>query len=361
MSRMVRSVDLEALYDIFDVPEEAGPGALVAGARRQHPTLPHLILSAAEHCGTPMSDAALGELRRAQRRARLYRDTLDRIAAQVPVRALKGTTVARHYPEWLFRPQGDLDLLVDGEQDLWRVVRLLAEDERVSVGVCVLGAPDRHTVAVVTWPGEDNLLDPDFRVEVVTAALVGDFEAVPIRVALPEDDLVASLLALAEERFQRPFHARDAIDLHVMGRAEAPMATAELAGIVEEYRLAPEALELVEFTADRVSPGWFGGLGTALESAAERELALRAAHPVPAGPTVEVPLAVADGTLLQALPLRRVVDRGDWDVARTHVFGDNVLLLTPVGDYLLVTGELVEPERYEAALAELENLAEESR
>src|SRR5580704_4952406 len=74
MSRMVRSVDLEALYDIFDVPEEAGPGALVAGARRQHPTLPHLILSAAEHCGTPMSDAALGELRRAQRRARLYRD-----------------------------------------------------------------------------------------------------------------------------------------------------------------------------------------------------------------------------------------------------------------------------------------------
>ncbi|MFD8979489.1 nucleotidyltransferase family protein [Streptomyces sp. NPDC059564] len=347
-------MDLATLYEALGVPEEAGPAELLFAARQQHYTLPYLVLSAVARHGVEMSDAARGELDRARRRAERYESILAEVSAQVPVRPVKGPLLARYYPDGLLRPQGDLDLLVDNERDLWQVVRLLLADEPLYLGVSVLGAPTRHVVVTMTWTPEDPLLDPELRVEVATAALTGDYRGVPIRPALPDDVLVANLLALGEERFQRPFHARDAIDTHVLGQAQPQLSTAQLVAAVEEYRLAPEVRELVAFTAERVPPGALSGLGEALEAPAARELERRAAHPGPARPTGEVTAAVADGSPLYGMPLRRVAGRTGWDGVRTHLFGDNALLLTPVGDYLLVTDEIVDQERYDAALRELE-------
>lgn len=352
-------MDLALLYDVLDVPEDFGPGHLLFAARRQHYTLPYLVLSALAREGVPMSGAARGELDRARRRAAHYGAVLDRVAAEVPVRPLKGPLLARAYPEDLLRPQGDLDLVTVGEPDLWRAVRLLMADGPRHVGVTVLGAPQRHVVVTLSGPAEDPLLDPELRVEVATAALVGDQVAVPIRAAMPADALASNLLALAEERFQRPFHARDAIDLHQLGRSAVP-STAELVAAAASYHLAPELAELLAYAGDRVPLGSLAPLaGHALATEADAERARRAAVPASAPPAPGAEAALAAGVPLYGMPLRRTAEqlaaRSGWERARVHRFGgDEALLLTPVGDYLLVTGELVGQERYDAALRELD-------
>ncbi|MEG8183194.1 nucleotidyltransferase family protein [Nocardia terpenica] len=349
---------------MIGVPEESGPSSLLFAARKEHYTLPGLVLSALARQGTTMSDAAQGELDRARRRGLWFDDILTRVSADVSVRPIKGPVVARYYPADLLRPQGDLDLLVDNERDAWRVARMLSAIEPVYIGVSVLGAPTRHLLVTMTWTPEDALLDPEMRVEITTAALTGDEYAVPIRSALPDEPLLACLLALSEERFQRPFHARDAIDVHLMGGSNLPMSVAEMAAAIGDYCLAPEVAELLAYTAARAPLGSFTGLGEELQTAVTAELARRATYPGTATRTLDVLAALADGSPLYGMPLRRITNgRDDWDSVRTHCFGDEALLLTPVGDYLLVAEERVDPDRYDAAVRELQlcyPLAQES-
>lgn len=354
-------MDLSVLYQALDIPEEAGPAELFYAARQQHYTLPYLVLSAIPEDSGLLSDAARGELGRAERRARYYEDALARVAATVEVRPQKGPLIARHYPDHLLRPQGDLDLLCRDEVDLWRAVRTLAEPEPLYLGVTVLGAPTRHLLVALTWPPEDPLLDPEVRVELSTVAFTGDFATVPIRSGMPANDDIAALLGLAEERLQRPFHARDAIDVLMLGRSEPP-SRSELVAAIVAYRLAPEVVELLEYAAPRVSLGHLADLGPALRTEAERERErrTRATPPRPerAGPHT-IRQALADGVSLHGMPLRRVTTgREGWDRARVHEYGDSALLLTPVGDYLLVDQELVKQDDYDAALRELARIGE---
>ncbi|MDJ0381791.1 nucleotidyltransferase family protein [Streptomyces sp. G-G2] len=362
-------MDLALLYDVLDVSEDFGPGYLLFAARKQHYTLPYLVLSALAREGAPMSEAARGELARAQRRAAHYEAVLERVAAEVPVRPVKGPLLARAYPPDLLRPQGDLDLVTVGEPDLWRAVRLLMADRPRHVGVSVLGAPERHVVVTLSGPAEDPLLDPELRVEVATAALVGDQGAVPIRAVMPADVLTSNLLALAEERFQRPFHPRDAIDLHQLGRSadlSAGLSPPELVAAASLYHLAPELAELLAYAQEKAPLGALAPLvGDALAAAADAERARRAAVPADAPLAPGAEAALAAGVPLYGMPLRRTEEqlaaRAGWERARVHRFGgDEALLLTPVGDYLLVTGELVGQEQYDAALRELDGLAGES-
>ncbi|MYU25367.1 nucleotidyltransferase family protein [Streptomyces sp. SID8352] len=350
-------MDLALLYDVLDVPEENGPGHLLFAARKQHYTLPYLVLSVLAREGSPMSEAARGELARAQRRADHYRAVLARVAAEVPVRVLKGPLLAACYPEGVLRPQGDLDLVTADEPELWQVVRLLLAERPEHVGVSVLGAPERHVVVTLSRPAEDPLLDPELRYEVATAALVGDHGTVPIRAAMPTNAPTANLLALAEERFQRPFHPRDALDIHRLGSGSVPSLPG-LVAAATEYHLAPELRELLEYADGLVPLGVLAPLAEALVAAEAAERGRRAAVPA-AGPLPrDTAAALADGRPLYGLPLRRVEGRGDWTRARIHRFGGEALLLTPVGDYLMVTGETVSRERHAAALDELGRIAE---
>lgn len=352
-------MDLALLYEALDVPEDNGPGFLLHIARQKHFTLPYLILSVLARDGdVPMSEAARGELARAWRRAEHYEAVLARVAAEVPVQVMKGPLLARSYPEDVLRPQADLDLITTGEPDLWRVVRMLMDEQRLEqVIVSVLGAPTRHVVVALTGPPEDPLLDPEMRYEVATAALVGDFATVPIRAALPDDPLAANLLALAEERFQRPFHPRDAVDVHQLGRSDVP----SLPGLVEtvaEYHLAPELAELLDYAGGRVALGSLAPLAEALAVEDKRERERRAAVTNTASPPVDTGSALDSGRPLYGMPLRPAGGREDWERSRIHRFGDDALLLTPVGDYLLVTGELVSQEQYDAAVRELDRITE---
>ncbi|MDT8912744.1 nucleotidyltransferase family protein [Amycolatopsis sp. PS_44_ISF1] len=347
-------LDLHTLYEALDVAEEEGPVRLMAAARREHYTLPYLVLSVLRAEGLPMGPAAAGQLRRAMDRDAFYRALLTETSAQAEVTPIKGVHLARHYPEGVLRPQGDLDLVTSTELDLWRAVRVLAGRPPRDIAVSVFGAAERHLMVALSWDSEEPLVDPHLRVDISTAALTGDFEVVPVRPALPGDPDLASLLCVAEERLQRPFHVRDALDVHALAQAE--LSVDDIVQAAGDYHLAPEVGELMEYAGDRVPLGGLSGLGDALTGPARRELDLRHERRAAATEAGGTLTALETGALLLGMPLGVRARSAELECSRVDVVGDEALLLTPVGDYLLVAEPLVDPGRYQAAVAAWESL-----
>jgi len=345
---------LDMLRDLFDVGADESMGRLVYAARQAHYTLPFLVLSVIEREGIAMGPAAAGELARARRRSAHYSDVLGRLPADAGFTVLKGPSLASVYPPGVLRPQGDIDLLVPDEEQVWRLVAALSDPAPATVWVTVLGQ-ERHLLITMVWPPEEPLLDPELRIELSTAALVGDAD-VPIRVHPPKDPWLSNLMCLAEERLQRAFHPRDALDLYMLVNRDLP-AAADLVQTAAEFRLAPEVAELVRYTASSLPVGGLIGMLPALDGAGEaererrgRERALRAS-----ATTAE---SLASGAPLHGIRLGPVPAGAPMTRTRVHRYGDEALLLTPVGAYLLVGEALVSPERYGAAHSELAGLLE---
>ncbi|MFF3749491.1 hypothetical protein ACFYYH_03365 [Streptomyces sp. NPDC002018] len=340
------------LYELFSSGPDEGLGRLMHAARQAHYTLPFLVLSVIEREGVAMGPAATGELARARRRSAHYRDVLGRLAADAEFTVLKGPSLASAYPSGVFRPQGDIDLLVPDEEQLWRIVGDLSDPAPAAVWVTVLGQ-ERHLLVTLVWPPEEPLLDPEYRVELSTAALLGNAE-VPIRVHPPEDPWLSNLVCLAEERLQRAFHPRDALDLYMLTGQGVP-ALADLVRTVVDFRLAPEVAELVRYTAAFLPVDGLTGMLPALDGKADAERERRRAESVPptSATTAE---SLGSGAPLHGIRLGRVPSSVAMSRARIHRYGDEALLLTPVGAYLLVGEALVSPERYEAAHTELAGL-----
>ncbi|MFF2546252.1 hypothetical protein ACFVUY_27300 [Kitasatospora sp. NPDC058063] len=330
----------DLLYRLLDVDPEAGPGELLFRARGIHYQLPYLVLSALAREGVRMGEPSRAELRRAEARAEWYAELADRLRGSTGVEPIKGLHLASYYPKDLLRPQGDLDLIAPTEARLWRtVLELAAEFPVENIDVTVFGEP-RHTMVTMFWPAEDPLSDPWYKVELCTAALVGDLAAVPVRPVLSAPRHVECLIALAEEGLQRSFRARDVVDVQVLSGLDFdPAATA---AVVAEYRLAPEAVQLLDFADAYVGLGSLAEVRTALAEAVAVELARREL----AGPE---PVIVPRHGLL----LRRTEPRTDWDTVRIVRFEQGDLLLTPVADYLLTDRETVGREQYDFALAAL--------
>ncbi len=201
-------------------------------------------------------------------------------------------------------------------------MRLVAGQPVEEIDVTVFGGRPRHTAVTLRWPAADPLVDPWYRVGLCTAALAGDLGAVPVRPVLAAEDHVECLIALAEEGLQRPFRARDVVD--VLALSGQPFDPDETAALVAAYLLAPEAAALLDLAAAHIALGPLAAVRAALEPRIEPELRRRAtARPV-------------RGTARRpGLLLRRTVTRHDWDQARLVPFERGELLLTPVADYLL--------------------------
>ncbi|MFK8912443.1 hypothetical protein, partial [Streptomyces sp. YS-3] len=346
MSTAVREdpVDLPLLYRLFDLSPDEDLRVLVRRARATREALVQLVFSVAERAGHRLGTGSADELRRARARAEGYRRLHTAISAAHRVHVLKGPAISQHYPEGVLRPTGDLDLVVADERELWAVVRVVLGHQSVeNLDYSVVDGERRHMMATLSWTPLDPLLDRDAKVDVGTAAYFGDGAVLPVRSRPPSDEVLTSLLAIAEERFQRAFHAVDAIDVIVLSRI-GPESVASAEATVREFRLAPEVTELLAH-AGRCAPlGPFEELRRRLEPAAEQERERRSAA------TAAPPARVRYG-----MELRRA-HRPDWRRAVEHHAGGDTLMLTPVGDYLLVESELVAPDRYEAALAALPHL-----
>ncbi|MEV4443604.1 hypothetical protein AB0K09_32350 [Streptomyces sp. NPDC049577] len=368
---------LRLLCELLGVDEDCPPGELLHRARTVSFTLPPLLLSAAEHEGRRLGTGSADELRRHRARLALY----DEVAAAVApygARVLKGPSLARFQPGWAVRTCGDLDLLVADEPAFWRTARRVARSLPVDdVHLTLIGdGPERHLVAGLCAPSDEPWLDPGLKVEIATFACSGDWETVPPRAALPADDAVAQLLLVAEERFQRGFTVRDALDCAaVLASAEAPGPQA-LAKAAADWHLAPELRELIDFA--RLFPSLAAVVdhshSVALAAASAAELARRerlrpADRDAPDGETGPertrrrlaaggpVNERLRNGFPVFGMPLGVDGPFPPEDRALLHTAGQDTVATTPLGAFLLVSQELVDPDRYRAAREFAQRLA----
>lgn len=348
-------IDLRLCARALDVDEDEAPDVLVHAARRRGWTLPMLLLSLYERDGYELGSGALDELRRARRRRGNYDRVVAALASSTSARVLKGPSLAGLYPPGVLRPVGDLDVVVAGEDELWRAVRAVQEAAPVAeVHVSLYGHPERHLLLQLTWPAEDALLDRHHSVELSTAAFAGGTGPVRVRAELPADPIVTDLLALAEERFQRPYGLKDAVDTAVLGGLPACAAVAgDLVAAAEHWRVAPELLELLEFTAALTDLGCLGDLVEPLRVAAKREQARRDTWTAPSAPpgADAMTRALHEARPVGGLLLREPPAPRGSSFVRTYPGG--ALLATPVGDYLLVDQQLVTQDQYDEAVRRL--------
>jgi hypothetical protein len=339
-------VDLPLLHALLDVDETQPARELVRVARSTSGVLQQLVLSVMERDGHPLGSGSRDELARARTRSAVYEHVYDLVRAVTPACILKGPSLARLYPDGLVRAVGDLDLVVTDEAALWAGMRAVMDYRPDAYpDVSVLDTDQRSVFARVSWPAPDPAFDNDISIEFATVGYIGDLKTVYPRQELPATPEVADLLALAEERFQRPFEPKDAIDVLILGQHSFATADEVLSDVIR-FKLAPEVAELLEYAAS------FRSLGPLLEAVqvgaravADDELAARSER---AG---DQPLQPRYGMLL-----KRTSWRSEFAPATVHSSGAVELLRTPVGTYLLVTSAEVDPDVYEKAMATLAGL-----
>ncbi|GAA2531847.1 hypothetical protein [Pilimelia columellifera] len=365
VSRSPFLLTADTLYDLLEVNPEQPLRHLVHVARGVRGVFPPLVLSLAARDGATLGTGARDELRRMAERSTCYERLAQDLTSMDGVRVIKGPSLARHYPPELIRPVGDLDVVAPDEASLWRAAhRVLRKHPVTEVDLSVIrDGQRRHLLLSLWWPAADPLLDKGLRVEISTFAFAGEPGVVPLRSNLPDDQAVADLLALAEERFQRPFTAKDLIDLtYALTAPTAPDPDA-LALAADNYRLSPELLELGEavLVHPALAPAVPAALLDRLRSLTPAEVARRGdRRPLEqlakADQSVEERLAQglpAYGFSLSGAPRIRDQKAMTW-----HDVGGIVIARTPVADFLMVTGEVVDPDRHDIALHWLNNQAE---
>ncbi|MGW5694450.1 hypothetical protein ACWEWX_26940, partial [Streptomyces asiaticus] len=360
------AITLDLLRELLAVEPYKPPASVLRRARTIGGHLAPLVLSVAEHEGVAMGAGSRGELARMRERARIYEQIAHQVASVPSARVVKGPSLAAHYPPGVLRPQGDVDVVTVGQEPLWVVAQEVVSRWPVAeINLTVVRAEGAwHVVLVLAWPSEDDpLMDPELNVEIATLAFSGrSGGAPPPRIDLPADAVVADVLMLAEERFQRPFTAKDSLDLAlVLGgpRAPDPRFLAKQATVL---RLAPELRELCERTRalPSLAPAVPQNLIDALRLPSARELRLREveqAQPpaaLPLDPDGSLPpdaLAV-DGPVHGMLLARRDPAGPPTEGLQFRPFSAGTIIRTPLADFLLVTEELVDPGQYATALAE---------
>ncbi|MFF4486158.1 hypothetical protein ACFY0F_06600 [Streptomyces sp. NPDC001544] len=343
-------LDLRLLHRLLEVPEHEGAYRLVRRAQQTSGTLAQLVVSVAAAEGAETGSGSRDLLERARLRADRYAELRGALTGCPGLRTVKGPSLAAHYPPDVRRPVGDLDVVAPDEAQLWRAALTLCSLGGEPAELSLFTADGRlHVMVAVLWPSPDPLMEEEIRVELCTAAFAGDFAGVPVRPELPADQVLADLLSVAEERFQRSFHAKDAVDLLMLleGGAATP---AEMADAASAYRLAPELLELTGLLGAAVDHPGTEPLRRALAGAAQDETARRAAARR-STPEPERPVAARldAGCPVWGMPLNRATRSGNSCVLEHRAALP--LARTPVGDYLLVADEVVDPGVYATALA----------
>jgi len=355
--RTIDQLTVPLLCRIIGVDEEAPPHHVVESAARIRSTVPQLVLSAARRTGAELGSGSVDLLARAAARSGDYADLFDGVRHAVRcARVVKGASLSRHYPADLLRPVGDIDVLVAGEQDIWQVASAIVRARPVQDISVVLHGETRLPFVTLRWPPADPWLDRPMKAEIFATPLMGNAAAVGVR-ALPASVplVLVDLLALCEERFQRPFNVKDVADVLVLADCELP-AAADIVTTVGECRLAPELAELLSTAAEHCDIGPLRVVADAVTGPAADELARRAAW---SRPPIDWSLPspvwrwLAAGVPVPSVPLRIHDVPSGQTCARAEAFGDHVIYRTPVGDFLATVHETVGADDFDAALHHL--------
>lgn len=348
MNRTRVSIDLELLRRLIDVDEDESLDVIVHTARMNNRLLPQLVLSVLEKAGVELGSGSRDELERARDRAACYQDVCDEVISATSARVVKGPSLAALYPEGLCRPVGDLDVVVENEEGLWAALQAISTVigiDNLDVGVSLFGNAGEHMVAQAAWPARDPILDRFCSVDICTAGFAGDGEMIEPRRTLPADRLLTDLLSIAEERFQRAFGVRDVIDVYVLSGLTFPPID-QIVAAAQEYRLAPEISELLTYASAQVELGSLSKVIDYMEPAVSREMARRSSVSTSSSQAAAV-------QPLHGFLLRRASWRDAMPRSVVHHYSGGRLLLTPLGDYMLVAGPVVSQPEFEAAMEEL--------
>lgn len=339
-------IELSLLYKLLDTDTEYGVHGLLRAAYRQsYCFLPELVVSVAASEGARLSAAARGLIERAEGRIADYSDLYAHVREAADVQLLKGDEIARYYPHGIVRAAGDVDLVAADEENFWRTACEIVDRRRISqIGFTVVGGSRRHLLMTLEWPAADEVLECARSADLSTAAFTQRLGVLPIQPEMPVSRWIACLLAIAEERFQRDFRLRDVVDvLALSGSAPEP---AEIVRAITDWRLAPEVSELLHHAREYIELGRLTAVLDELEPLVENEQSKRAEAPI--DPDRSPPEHVRFG-----MPLGEPCLRASRSRLETHAFDQGLVALTPVGEFLLVDTETVDPESYSAALAEV--------
>lgn len=343
---VISSTLLASCYNLEnDEPGELVEAAMMTGAGKSS-----LPLSILREEGMDLPPAAAEELARTERRHDLYKNVLEALA-EFPLQVVKGPVLAELYPQGVIRHAGDLDLELP-EDDIWQAAVCICRTVPVNaVHVSYFGMP-RQLVVNLVWEAEDSLLDPMFSIDLTTVVLAGNQVDVGPRVTRGTfDSIDITLLALAEERFQRPFRATDILDMHVLLILYSERIE-RWARLASEFSLAPELDELTLLATKVKSHSGLAQLRGLLQNSVRVESERRQAAKISGRRSralTSVDRHLDSGGSWYGFSLTGLTLDDNQSVAMTdHHFGP--LLWSPVGTYLLVTSGDVDEHCHQDAM-----------
>jgi hypothetical protein len=237
-------------------PSADTPFTLLASIRRHQPRFVGTFLSA--RAATEELPAQLaGELAAVRSRQRWLAEIEAVVRRQVPgLAVMKGSAVAAEYPPGLVRDAGDIDLVAGDAATAWRAAEVAAAEVGV-LGTTVstfplrCGQPPTGLLVTVEGLPEHPLTEPP-SLDITTHAVVGDGSGVPAWTVPPgvSFGLPEHMLAVAAERLEGPFTAKDVLDGAVLaGRLDDRGELGSLVPLAVRARLVPEVAELLELGA----------------------------------------------------------------------------------------------------------------
>jgi hypothetical protein len=250
------SLDLDVVERLLGVPPHYPPWRVADRAIRGGILATWLSTMVARD--RPVSDQAMAYLDRTRRRVGTLHRLGEEMAVAHGLTVIKGPRIARYLPEPLLRQSGDVDLVAPDQESLWRCVldfqrRLGARPQGVSV---LDGPAGVHVGVAMKWPAEEPYLDKPMGADITTCAFGGDLRTVPVRVAMPDEDDLRGLFAVAEERFQHKYRVKDRLDLLVLARVLEDRLGDRLqetvCGWADRLALAPELRSLIRRTDEWV-------------------------------------------------------------------------------------------------------------
>ncbi|HEY3734635.1 MAG TPA: hypothetical protein VGL63_12035 [Streptosporangiaceae bacterium] len=236
--------------------------ALLRAARDPRHKLAVTLLSGWQASGRLLTDEQRAELAEHRHRIGRYLEVWPVIAAAAPDAYLvKGSAIAAHYPAGLLRAAGDLDVVCPAAQ-LWPAARRLIEAGWEFGAFTIVpgrtsppavsrtrrgGTGDAagwHILVELSQPSDTSIDEPyviELRTADVATSIARPAWRLPAGASFP---VAANILALAAERWERPFRSRDIYDLAVLSDRLDAAEAASLRDGLTATGLWPELREL---------------------------------------------------------------------------------------------------------------------
>ncbi len=238
------------------VPADADDEALLVAAGSAQHKLHITVLSARESAARPITPDQQAELAAYRDRLKQYRGAWSIVSAAAPrSQVLKGWTIGDHYPAGLLRSAGDLDV-VCAPDEIWLAARALVDEGWEMEAITLFPTRRGAALDVSGWchilmdlikPSDSDFIDDPYEVELRTADVATNLRIPARRLDdTPLPPAAASVLALAAERWERPFRTRDIYDLGILTRQLDQAALAALSDALTATTLWPALRELAD-------------------------------------------------------------------------------------------------------------------